>query len=121
MPTPVSAGSGATSRSIDAPELEPPPAPPAVVTLEPVVIEGDAGARKLVAQHDAPSARGDCLPQTRDATTSSIALIAGTLGTAATIASGGAGLLIAGCLVGLFGLSIDAGAKVHDLQECEEG
>ncbi len=118
MPSPISAASGSASSTIaDAPEVGPPSSPP-VVTIDPVYIEGDAGVRQLLSQHETQSARRDCLPQTRDATTSSLALVAGTLGTAATIATGGTGLLIAGCLVGLFGLGIDAGAKIDDLQEC---
>jgi hypothetical protein len=119
MPSPISVASGsASSAAIQSPEVGLPPGP-SVVTIDPVVIEGDAGARQLVSQHETEAARRDCLPQTRDATTSSLALVAGTLGTAATIATGGAGLLIAGCVVGLFGLSIDAGAKIEDLRECK--
>jgi hypothetical protein len=121
MPSPIAAGSGSASAStvVQTPEVGPPPGPP-VVTIEPVYIEGDAGVRQLVSQHQTEAARRDCLPQTRDATTSSLALVAGTLGAAAAIATGGTGLVIAGCLVGLFGLSIDAGAKIDDLKECKK-
>jgi hypothetical protein len=91
-----------------------------VVTIEPVYIAGDAGTRKLIAQHDARSGTPDCRIETRDATTSALALGAGALAAAGTVATGGAGLIIAGCIVGLFGLGIDAGAKGRDLQECKK-
>jgi hypothetical protein len=90
-----------------------------VVTIDPVYIEGDAGTRQLIAQHDTQSRTPACRTETRDATTSSLALGAGALAAAGTIASGGAGLIVAGCIVGLFGLGIDAGAKARDLQECK--
>jgi hypothetical protein len=119
MPSPISAASGSVSSSPIQGEDGLPSSPP-VVTIEPVYIEGDAGVRQLLERHETKSARSDCLPQTREATTSSLALVASTLGTVATIATGGPGLLVAGCIVGLFGLSVDAGAKIDDLRECEK-
>lgn len=121
MPSPISAASGPTTSSqVQATEIGPPPPPSAAVALEPVYLEAAPSTRQLVAQHDKQAARQDCTLQTRDATTSSIALVGGTLATAATIATGGTALLVAGCIVGLFGLSIDAGAKLHDLKECKK-
>lgn len=121
MPDPVSSTSRASSiDSAPATAAEPPRAPPPAVTTQPVTITGEAGSRRLVAQHDQQMGRRACLPETREVTTSSLALAAATLGTAAAIATGGGALLLASGFVAVFGLSIDAGAKLGDLSECKK-
>ncbi len=117
MPAPI---------SVNAPSALPDPLreaytgpPPAVVTLDPVYIEGDAGTQKLIAQHDSRQRVPDCRAEKRDVTTSSIALAGGAMLAVGTLATGGA-LAVAGTLLCLVGLGIDTGSKVHQLQDCDK-
>jgi hypothetical protein len=114
MTTPIN---GATSNNqawaIEA--SEPPDGPPPL-TLEPVVIEGDAGARQLVQRYDAANPP-DCQSQAAKAIEGMIPL-AGDF--ALVLASSVGGPVAVGiALANLFHSSFEEGAKLGNLYECK--
>jgi hypothetical protein len=116
MPTSISS---ATSNAcdpnlascIDSPPAELPPvkaATPSVVTIEPVVITGDAGAQALLRRYDAEQA---CLQEKDTAILSCAALVPGALSTLKDRVSGLAGSLLT---------SVVCGKELRALSDCRE-
>jgi hypothetical protein len=92
--------------------------PPPGVTVEPVGVTGDLGARELVARHDASGGSPDCSLEARNAVLSCSAAAA------AAVASVAASVTVLGAVGGV-GVTLVAGATcgrdVALLDNCENG
>ncbi len=118
MPTPVSNGlSPVTTIPPETTPIGPPPAPPPVVTIDPVYIEGDAGRQELLKRYTAATAAPQCLQETKDAVKGGVWVGGSVLGTLAGAATGGPMGFAAG-LVALFLTSEDEGEKLRHLYDC---
>jgi hypothetical protein len=114
MPTPISgANTYDTSRSAEREEFGPPPPP---ITVEPVYIDGDAGARELVKQHPAGGSR-ECREQALQALNGGLGVAGGVLGTLAAASAGPLG--IAAGIAVLVKESIDEGSRLRALYDCK--
>jgi hypothetical protein len=122
VPTPISNQS--TPHATITPELAPigPPVPPApVVTIEPVVIEADAGTQELLKRHAASAGTSApaCMQESLAAAKGGGYVGAGVLATLSGAATGGPIGFAAG-LAGLFLASWDEGANLRALYECKK-
>jgi hypothetical protein len=92
-------------------EVEGPPPPPArAVTIEPVVIEGDAGSRHLVEQHD-------CSSKAASAVEGTLPMLVDVAGTLAAVAAGPVAVGLG--LAKLFHDSFTEGQSLRDVYNCK--
>lgn len=89
-----------------------------MVTIDPVVIEGDATVQQLVKKHAAVEATRDCTTEARTAANTAGNIVVGVLGTLAGVSTFGPFGLAAG-LAGLFKASIDTGKDLRAYYDCK--
>lgn len=117
MPTPINSANG--SRQFSASEVSEPQAGASgspVLTIEPVVIEGDAGAQALVKRYDEGSVPA-CQAQTAKAMEGAVPLASDF---AMALVSPAAGPVAVGvALANLFHSAFEEGGKLRNLYDCK--
>lgn len=116
MPSPISNQSPTVpmqAADVDASERSSPPA----VTIEPVVVEGDASVQRLVNGHDAAKAAPDCSAQAVSTAVSASTILGGIGATIIGAAGGPVGLAVG--LGALFKAGFDTGKDLRSYYDCK--
>jgi hypothetical protein len=117
MPAPIGSAAPIYQPPPAETEIGPPPPPAPIVTLDPIHIVGDAGARDLIQHHDAAT-RAACLAETAKAIEG---LLPMAIDVAGTVAATAAGPLAVGIgIAKLFNDSIKEGKALRELYECKK-